>query len=401
MAEKIYLFDRVENHENLLPLSFTRPIGNFRLGILTIKEKWEYELGAEISFYPVEYLRERYGDIKDSDEAIIFINSTLLPDKSIIKKIKNLNQDEGLYEGKILMAAKCSLKVFNEGGLKRIDLSQDEIRKIRYVFDIFLLNPEEIENDFDRVTSGKETKDLPEGVRVIGELKDSKGKYRFFIEEDAEIECTSINLKEGRIYVGKKVNVMEGACLRGPLALCDYTEIKMGAKIYGGSTFGPHCKIGGEISNSVIFGYTNKAHDGFLGNAVIGEWCNIGAGVNASNLKNDYSKIRIWNYRTRSFMKTNLQFCGLIMGDHSKIGINCMINTATVVGVGVNIHGSGFPRAFVPSFSEGSPTSGFLPVEREKFQEIADRMMCRRDVEMGDSEKKLYDLIYNISEEFR
>lgn len=400
MIDNIYLFDTIESHENLLPLSFTRPIAAMRVGIVTIKEKWEHEFGVECSYLPVAYQRERFGNIEDEESEALFIFGGLLPDENIMSEIKNLKKGEGLCDKEGLLVLKGNfLQLQNEEYSKK-NLER-EARKLNYVFDIFLYNSEEIERDFPRVTNGRKSASLPDCTRLVGEPVDKDGKSRLFIEEDAEIECISINLTHGPVYIGKNAVIMEGSCLRGPLAVGEHTEIRMGAKIYGGTTFGPYCKVGGEIDNSVIFGYSNKAHDGYLGNAVIGEWCNIGAGVNASNLKNDYSKIRIWNYRTRSFMRTDLQFCGMIMGDHSKIGINCMINTATVIGVGVNIHGSGFPRVFVPSFCEGSPSSGFLPVGRKKFQDIADRVMSRRDMEMGEEEKNLYDKIYETTEEKR
>ena len=193
---------------------------------------------------------------------------------------------------------------------------------------------------------------------------------------------------------------MEGACLRGPIAMLDGTRVRMGAKIYGGTTFGPNCRIGGEVDNTVIFGYSNKAHDGYLGNAVIGEWCNLGAGCNASNLKNDYTKIRVWNYARRGFMKTDLQFCGLIMGDHSKAAINTMFNTATVVGVGVNFHGAGFPRPFIPSFQTGSP-AGFTDVSVDQFFKVAAVVMGRRGIELTDVDRRMFEFIHKSASEFK
>ena len=188
--------------------------------------------------------------------------------------------------------------------------------------------------------------------------------------------------------------------LRGPIALCEHAVVNMGSKLYGATTLGPWCKVGGELNNVVMQAYSNKAHDGFLGNAVIGEWCNLGAGCVASNLKNDYTPIRLWNYPTGRFLRTNLQFCGLIMGDHSKAGINTMFNTATVLGVGVNIHGSGFPRNFVPSFSEGS-TAGFSEVSMTKFFDIAARMMARRHVELTDADRRMFYAIREAAEAFK
>lgn len=208
-------------------------------------------------------------------------------------------------------------------------------------------------------------------------------------------------MSEGPVYVGRGARISEGSCVRGPLALCDHAQVNMGAKIYGNTTLGPYCKVGGELNNVVMFGYSNKAHDGYLGNAVIGEWCNIGAGTNASNLKNDYSKIRLWNYNKRSFVRTDLQFCGLMMGDHSKAGINCMFNTATVVGVGCNVHGAGFPRPFVPSFSEGSPSAGFRDVDLRKFFDIAARVMARRGIELTELDRRIFQAISEAAASYK
>lgn len=395
MAEKIYLFDSEESHENLLPLSYTRPVAAFRVGILTIKEKWErlWKEG-EFSYLPVGYLQEKFGLApEDTDEELLFISGALLPDEELCSKIKDLNSGTALVDDDEVIAFRGSYSIFLAGGWKEKRIHHG-IKKIKYVFDVFLNNHAEIRKDFAIVTAGRKSQPLPDCTRMIGSDKDENGNPTLFIEEGAEIECISVNLKRGPVYIGKNTVIMEGACLRGPLAVCEGTKIKMGAKIYGGTTFGPYCKIGGEIDNTVVFGYSNKAHDGYLGNAVIGEWCNIGAGVNASNLKNDYSKIRVWNYRKRSFMRTDLQFCGLIMGDHSKIGINCMLNTATVIGVGVNLHGSGFPRCFLKGFTEGSPNAGLTPVDLRKFYDIATRVMGRRGVELEDSDKRLFDAIY-------
>lgn len=390
---KIFLFDSKENHENLLPLSFTRPVADFRCGILTIKEKWEYVLKGDIAYYPVDYLREKYGTVENPEEEALFISGNLLPGESVVEFISGLKTGEALLDGEDPLAFRGSLNDFEEKKWKEKEFN-GAVTLIEYVFDLFLNNGAEIKEDFKKVTSGKTSQPLPECVRKI-ETPCGADPGLIFIEEGARVECATINVAEGPVYIGKNSFLMEGACIRGPFALCEESEVRMGAKIYEATTVGPHCKVGGEISNTIFFGYSNKAHDGYLGNAVIGEWCNIGAGVNASNLKNDYSLIRLWNYRTHSFMRTDLQFCGLIMGDHSKIGVNCMINTATVVGVGVNIHGAGFPRTFVPCFCEGSPTSGFNTVPLKKFLDIMERVMSRRDMSPTEGDISLLKHIYD------
>lgn len=389
---KIYLFDSTETHENLLPLSFTRPIADFRCGIMTLREKWEHYISADYGYLPVDYLQDKYGSVADPNEEAIFIAGNILAREELKPIIKNLKSGEGLKKNNNKLLFRGTLNQFESTEWKEIDY-EGEIPTLNFVFDIFINNPEEIKRDFALITRGRTSKPIPECIRKL-ETTDGTGDDKIFIEEGAIVECATINVTEGPVYIGKNAVLMEGACIRGPFALCEEAEVRMGAKIYEGTTIGPHCKAGGEISNTVFFGYSNKSHDGYLGNAVIGEWCNIGAGVNASNLKNDYSLIRIWNYKTHSFMRTDLQFCGLIMGDHSKIGVNCMLNTATVVGVGVNIHGAGFPRTFVPCFCEGSPSSGFSTVPLKKFLDVVERVMSRRNMAPSEEDVKMLKHIY-------
>lgn len=396
----IYLVDTPDSHENLLPLSFTRPVADFRVGITTIRRKWEDMLPGCYNYYPVDYLREKFGTVKDPDADALFITGALIPDKDVVDAIVTLLPGKALFKDSNLLAFHGNLNSFNNKEWEILQY-QGEPRILRYVFDIFLLNPDIIKEDFFRLTNGRRSKPLSDTNKVIGNFTDSEGREMIFIEEGASVEGATINIKNGPVYIGKNAEIMEGSSVRGPLAMCEKAKIRMGSKIYGGSTFGPYCKVGGEIDNAVMFGYSNKAHDGYLGNAVIGEWCNIGAGVNASNLKNDYSKIRVWNYHTQRFMRTELQFCGPIIGDHTKIGVNCMLNTATVLGVGVNIHGAGFPRVFVPSFSEGSPTSGFSTVPMKKFHDIAERVMSRRDLRLTECDSRIYEKVYQIASSFK
>lgn len=375
---KIYLFDTIESHENLLPLSYTRPLADFRCGILTIREKWEKRMPSDYGYYPVEYLRETYGTVSNPSEESLFISGNLLPREDLIEEVKNLKVGEAILKDKSVVVFRGTLEDFESKKWEEKKTS-GKLNILHYVYDIFLQNPEEIKEDYIVLTKGRKSLPIPDCIRSLYGKEGRDIESNIFIEEGATVECATINIKEGPVYIGKDSKLMEGACIRGPFALCDCSEVRMGSKIYEGTTIGPHCKVGGEVSNTVFFGYSNKAHDGYLGNAVIGEWCNIGAGTNASNLKNDYSLIRVWNFRTHTFMRTDLQFCGVIMGDHSKIGVNCMINTATVIGVGVNIHGAGFPRVFLSNFCEGSPLAGFVEVPLNKFLEIVERVMSRRD----------------------
>lgn len=390
----LVLFDTEIAHDNLLPLSFTRPIADFRVGILTIREKWEKLTAYPVRVMPVEYLRRRFCGSLSSEGEHLFVSGTVVPVKEFAAEVLGLKRGEALKSDGRLLAFRGTLEDL-EGGVFPVEREPSVVPKVlRFVFDVFLCNAEAIENDYLLLTSGRCSRPLSENNTVLGDAGDSS---KIFIEEGAEIEGAILNVKDGPIYIGRDAVVMEGACLRGPLAICRNAKVKMGACVYPGTTLGPYCKVGGELDNAVLFGYSNKAHEGYLGNAVIGEWCNIGAGTNASNLKNDYSKIRIWNYATKSFMRTDLQFCGLIMGDHSKAGINCMFNTATVIGVGVNVHGSGFPRVFIPSFSEGSASAGFSDVPIKKFYDIASRVMSRRGLELSDEDREVFSRVYEVA----
>ena len=394
---KVVLFETEEMHLNLLPLAYTRPVADFRIGILTVREKWEILFPGSYSYYAVESLRDVFPEPDDDCDAY-YISSNILPSAELVKAIAALNPGERLVDSEGVVACLGRKECLDNGGERDKDVA---VTRFKYVFDIFLQNAVEIMSDYRLVVGERKSCRPDSSVTLIGDMMTPDGMPTLFIEEGAEVTGATINLKGGPVYIGKNAQIMEGACLRGPIAICEQAKVRMGTKIYGGTTLGPYCKGGGEIDNAVMFGYSNKSHDGYLGNAVIGEWCNIGAGVNASNLKNDYSKIRIWNYQQRRFMRTQLQFCGLIMGDHSKAGINCMFNTATVVGVGVNVHGSGFPRTFIPSFSEGSPESGFSDVSLDKFFQIAERVMRRRGLSLTDRDRMLYEGIYRFSSELK
>ncbi len=400
----VVLFDTLESFENLLPLSYTRPVADFRVGILTIREKWQRLLPAAYTSLTAEYLSEKFPvGISDDDEAL-FVAGNVLPDAAFVEAVASLGEGKALTDAEGVVAYRGPLAVFRRivCGEEKAECSLlDKVRKLRYVYDVFQQNGGEIFRDYALLAVG-ESKVVPDrSVTVIGPMATPAGLPSIYIEAGASVEGAVLNVKDGPIYIGKNATVMEGACLRGPLALCNNASIRMGAKVYGSTTIGPYCKVGGELDNAVMFGFSNKAHDGYLGNAVIGEWCNLGAGANASNLKNDYSKIRIWNYHTQRFMRTDLQFCGLIMGDHSKAGINTMFNTATVVGVGVNLHGAGFPRTFIPSFSAGSPEGGFDNVSIDKFMETAGKVMQRRGLALTDVDRHIFDTIYSLASRFK
>lgn len=391
----IILFDD-RRYENLLPLTFTRPVAEIRVGILTITEKWEKWLGQKCSWLTRNYLQTKFPSIQTNDN--LFVNGGLLPDKELKEVIGKLEFNQVLLkDGQILAARLGKQRIENlltdfQNGLKTNEYNQS-INKIDFPWDIFTLNGEEIEKDFQLLTKGRKSAQLSSSVGVIGQ-------ERVFVESGARLEFVTLNASSGPVYIGKDTEIMEGSHIRGPFALLEGSQVKMGAKIYGPTTIGPQCKIGGELNNVVVFGFSNKSHDGFLGNSVIGEWCNIGADTNSSNLKNNYADIKVWNYVHKRFISTGLQFCGLIMGDHSKCGINTMFNTGTIVGVNCNVFGDGFPRTFIPDFSWGGP-QGFTVFETEKAFEVASKVMGRRGVSLTDNDKDILKEVFSRTTDFR
>lgn len=398
--KNIILFDDPVVRENLLPLSFTRPLADFRVGITTIRSKWEMVVRGVYSYKTVDYLQEKY-PMKEGD-VNLYIAGNICPDYSDEFKtlIDGLSAGEAVFDADdTLIAACCSASVFESGDFAKIVRYDGNLLKINMLFDVFMNNGDAIRNDY-KMLDFAESQSLSETCTLIGPEKGEDGRPMVYIAPGASVEGVFINTTHGPVFIGPDATVMEGSCLRGPVAVCRHATVNMGTKVYGDTTIGPWSKVGGELNNAVIFGYSNKAHDGFLGNAVLGEWCNLGAGCVASNLKNDYTRIKLWNYPSHRFLKTDLQFCGLIMGDHSKAGINTMFNTATVVGVGCNIHGSGFPRTFIPSFSEGGFT-GMSDVSLAKFFEIAARVMARRGKALTDVDRTLFEAINRIAETYK
>lgn len=397
----IILFDEPEVRENLLPLSFTRPVADFRVGITTIREKWQHVLPGDYSYLTADYLSEKYATVLSPDGSNLFVAGHVIPDHSekFAGELRSLATGEALYAGDELVAYCGDLDGFQARHTHVIRKTDVKLTAIHYVYDVFLNNGDQIVKDF-AVIDKTDSQPLPETNTLVGDAVAPDGTPNLYIAPGAVVEGAIINVKHGPVYIGADAEVMEGCTLRGPVALCEHAVFNMGTKVYPATTVGPWSKMGGELNNAVIFGYSNKAHDGFLGNAVIGEWCNLGADTVASNLKNDYSKVRVWNYRTLSFQRTDLQFCGLIMGDHSKAGINTMFNTATVVGVGCNIHGAGFPRTFIASFSIGG-AAGFTEIPLAKFFATAERVMARRHKELTDADRRIFESIHVIARNYK
>lgn len=389
------LFDD-KSRENLLPLTFTRPVCELRLGILTIREKWEHLTGYQFSWITAPYLSEKYPPETGPDN--LLINGALLPQHALFESVKMLKTGEALLSEQRIMAVRLPAKAvqgFNpdEAALYHAVRYEGSAAFLDFPWQIFGWNGNEIRRDFETLTAGRKSEPLSATNNLIS-------PENIFAEKGVTMEYATINASTGPVYLGRDSEIMEGSLVRGPFALCESSVVKMGAKIYGPTTIGPFSKVGGEINNSLIQAYSNKAHDGFLGNSVIGEWCNIGADSNNSNLKNNYAEVRLWNYAQEKFIPTGLQFCGLIMGDHSKCGINTMFNTGTVVGVSANIFGTGFPRNFVPSFSWGG-AHGLTVFAIPKAFEVAEVVMNRRNVDFTENDKKILSEIYRMTEKYR
>lgn len=378
-----------------LPLTHTRPVSALRCGILTMKARWEKIVGASCSDLTQSYLQEKFPVSYQEDN--ILLNGGIFGSPELFTSIEKLQTDEALVHNDVLIACRISGEQIRRGGLpEQTSLKAHSwsgpLLQVVNLWDLFSLNDQAIRHDYTLLTEGRISAPLPDGNQLIG--KD------LFIEEGAQVFASVINTMSGPVYLAKDSEVMEGSLIRGPFSLGEQAVLKMGAKIYGATTIGPGCKVGGEVNNSVFFANSNKAHDGFIGNAVIGEWCNIGADSNNSNLKNNYEEVKLWNESKKSFVKTGLQFCGLIFGDHSKCGINTMFNTGTVVGVSCNIYGAGFPRNFIPSFSWGS-ANGFMEYQIHKAIDTASRVFSRRKLSFDEVEQRLMQNVFEHTTEQR
>lgn len=391
--DSLLLFDDPAIRGSLLPFTFTRPVASIRVGILEIADKWAMHTGKPVSYLTQDYLQQKFARAKGTALAI---NGAWLPDENSVKVLAVLGENEALFSGKTLLAAYIGETEKNLDKAKElihIQLDYEPVLLLK-TWNIFQFNGAEIKKDFALITKGRQSEPLNDPYTKV------YCPENIFIEKGATIKAAILNAENGPIYIGKDTEIQEGAIIRGPFALCDHSTINMGAKLRGDTTVGPHCKVGGEVSNSVIFGYSNKGHEGFLGNSVIGEWCNLGADTNTSNLKNNYAQVKLWDYTRGGFANTGLQFCGLMMGDHSKCGINTMFNTGTVIGVGANVFGDGFPRNFIASFAWGG-SSGFSTFQFPKFEETAKAVMGRRGIEFTSEDQAILQVIFDQSQTYR
>jgi UDP-N-acetylglucosamine diphosphorylase/glucosamine-1-phosphate N-acetyltransferase len=380
------VFSDAQYWEEFLPLTFTKPVAEMRFGILTFAERWQKLLEIENCAYLTEdYLQEKFPAPKSGE--VLFLVPNFIPSSNIVDEIKNLKIGEALIKNDEVIAAKLQIENFSLNNISKMTDVEEELQFITKPTDFFTYNELAINFDFELLSKGKTSQKLSETNGFLGNLED------LFIEEGASIEFSTLNCKTGKIYIGKDAEVMEGCNLRGPISLGDHSKFNLGAKIYGATSIGPHCKIGGEVNNIVVFGFSNKGHDGFLGNSVIGEWCNLGADTNSSNLKNNYAEVKLWNYKAKSYRKTGLQFAGVIMGDHSKTAINTQLNTGTVVGLAANIFKSGFPPNLVENFTWGG-MKGDEKFRLEKAYEVAETAMARRKISFTDEDKRIMEFVY-------
>ena len=391
--ENILLFDDPSFRGSLLPFTFTRPVADIRVGILKISEKWAKRSQGSVSFLTQDYLQAKFPRAKG---AHIAINGAWLPDAASWESVEKLQPNQSLFYGKVLLASYIGETEKNLSKVAEKEVVQISFEPVllQKSWNIFQYNGAQIREDFDLLTAQRESAPIGDPHTKV------YAPDNIFVEEGAVIRAAVLNAESGPIYIGKNTEIQEGALIRGPFALCEGSTVNMGAKLRGDTTVGPHSKVGGEVSNSVIFGYSNKGHEGFLGNSVLGEWCNLGADTNTSNLKNNYAPVKVWDYIKGGFSNTGLQFCGLMMGDHSKCGINTMFNTGTVVGVGANIFGDGYPRNFIPSFAWGG-AAGFSTFQFPKFKETAQAVMARRKLEWTELEEELYQRLFESSKNYR
>lgn len=381
------VFSDAQYWEDFLPLTFTRPVAAMRCGILTFSERWQKILeNTEVTYFTEMYLQDKFKSPEEKES--LFLVPNFLPTETVIQQIKDLKQGEALVYEDELIAAKINMKGFSLNQIEKMTDIKEDLVFFKRPKDLFTYNHHAIDFDFDLLTKGRTSQELSSTNGFLGDKKD------LFIEEGAEIEFSTLNTKTGKIYIGKNAEIMEGCHLRGPITLGEASKFNLGAKIYGATTIGPHCKVGGEVNNIIIFGYSSKGHEGFVGNSVIGEWCNFGADTNSSNMKNNYGNVKFWNYRTKTFEDTGLQFAGLIVGDHSKTAINTQLNTGTVIGVASNIFKPGFPPNLVENFSWG----GLKDDERfklDKVYEVAERAMARRKVALTEEDKAILKHIFD------
>jgi UDP-N-acetylglucosamine diphosphorylase/glucosamine-1-phosphate N-acetyltransferase len=371
----LILFDEPSLRTALLPFTFTRPVAGIRVGIQTLAEKWADVFNVTPSFLTVPYLQTKFPTVPSTDN--LYINGAVCPTPAFQKALSALVLEHGLTtpDGLVLALRTASSLTDAPDSTDEAHTFQfftEPLTIIRHVWDIFVANGEQIWTDFARITAGRQSQPITDPFTHC------YAPENIFLEEGATVRAAILNAEAGPIYIGRNATVSEGAIIIGPFSLGEESSVNLGGKMRPNTTIGPFCKVGGEVNNAVFFGYSNKGHDGFLGNAVIGEWCNLGANVNNSNLKNDYSNVKLYSYETGQLDDTGRMFCGLLLGDFSRVGISTMFNTGTVAGVSTNIFGGGFQPKFIPSFSWGGTTDGFTTYRIDKALQVAREAFARR-----------------------
>ena len=383
------LYDDAGIRPHLLPFTFTRPVSEIRCGIMTLTEKWNHYLQQPLSFLTESYLQSKYKFVIADDN--IFVNGAVCATENLAKAVQNLAIGEVLVADKNVIAYRSKHRAISPISELKVIESSEKIILIQRVWDIFVENGNQIKADFEALTKNRTSQTLTDPhTRTYA-------PENIFIEEGAVIKAAILNAESGPIYIGKNAIIAEGSVVVGPFALCEGSTINWGSKMRMNTTIGPHCKVGGEVSNSVFFGYSNKAHDGFLGNAVLGEWCNLGANTNNSNLKNDYTKVKIYDYATNNLEDSGRLFCGLFVGDYTKAGISTMFNTGTVVGVNSNVYGAGFQAKHIPSFTWGGTAEGFTEYRLEKALEVARETVKRRGLPFGETEEQILRQVFEMT----
>jgi UDP-N-acetylglucosamine diphosphorylase / glucose-1-phosphate thymidylyltransferase / UDP-N-acetylgalactosamine diphosphorylase / glucosamine-1-phosphate N-acetyltransferase / galactosamine-1-phosphate N-acetyltransferase len=379
------LFDDPIIRQHLLPLTLTRPVGDLRVGIQRIIEKWTDFLGELPSFQTTDYLQSKFPAKAAADT--IFVNGAALPTLEVTTQIKALKTGESLWQETTLIALRNDVLTFDIPHAYQIE----DVVLIKELPDIFTYNPAEIKADFQRITAGRTSQPITDRFTAL------YNESQIFVEEGAILKAVILNAEDGPIYIGKNTHIQEGSIIQGPFALCEGSTISLGAKIRQGVTVGVGCKVGGEVGQSVFQGYSNKGHDGYLGCSVIGEWCNLGANTNSSNLKNDWTNVKIWSYVSNQLEDTGKQFVGTFMGDYSRCGISTMFNTGTVVGVSTNVFGDGFVSKHIPSFSWGGGDV-FEVFRFDKALQVARASMARRGYELDENTEAILRYIFNKCE---
>ncbi|WP_107038680.1 putative sugar nucleotidyl transferase [Brumimicrobium mesophilum] len=372
----------LSNHLTFAPLTLTRPVGNLRIGMWTNDERWQFYLPeASVSFKTEDYLSDKFPMKQSKDN--IWINSAVIPNAELVELVQKLEVNQSLYMQGVFLAHRGEFFEPKNSVSKTIE----DLVVLENRWDLFQKNDIALAADYKAYTEGKESAQLSTTNTLIGDAS------QLFIEEGATVECAILNVKSGPIYIGKNAEIMEGSVVRGGLAMAESSALKLSTKVYGATSLGPHCKVGGEVNNVIFQAYSNKGHDGFLGNSVIGEWCNLGADTNCSNLKNNYGNVKTFSYLSEGMEQTELMFMGVSMGDHSKTSINTMLNTATVIGVCANIFTSGFPPKYVPNFSWGGEENSSV-YDLDRAIDAGNQMMIRRKKKITEGDLKILNYLF-------